>query len=278
MLRRRSSRRTSGVWMPDSLLEVEGLEVGYGDVPILHGVNLAVGPRERVLLFGPNGSGKSTLLKALSGLITPASGVVRVGGRDVAGWPPERIVRLGISYVPQTDNVFPSLTVAENLQIGGVLDRGATPARMSDVFGLFPALGDLRGQMAGNLSGGERQLLAIGRALMLEPRLLVLDEPSAGLAPRRVIETFEHVVGISRRRGIAVLLVEQNVRQAIKVVDRAYLLERGVVRFQGRAEELEDSDELRHAYLGAPSTPERGSAEGGGPSRLTTLDDVPRDC
>ncbi len=232
------------------LLDVSGLQAGYGDLRILDGVDLAVRRGERVLVFGPNGSGKSTTLKAVTGIVRPTAGTVRFDGRDIAGTPAHRIVQHGMCYVPQTDNVFPDLTVEENLEVGAATARRQFTARRDDVYALFPRLAERRQQQAGSLSGGERQLAALGRALMLQPSLLLLDEPSAGLSPAMVDETFEHILRINEQRGTAILLVEQNVLQGMEAVERGYLLEAGRVRFSGDVEQLRASEAIRSAYLG----------------------------
>jgi len=236
--------------MPDALLEVEAVEAGYGDLTILHGIDLVVSPGERVLVFGPNGSGKSTLLETISGLLPPRAGHVRLASTDVAGLPAHHIVRSGMSYVPQTENVFSDLTVAENLEIGGATRRRETKARREGIYDLFSRLADRRNQLAGSLSGGERQLVAMGRALMLEPKVLLLDEPSAGLSPAMVDQTFEHIRVINEERGIAILLVEQNVIKGMEITQRGYLLETGKVTLSATSQELAQSDVVRHAYLG----------------------------
>ncbi|MDP8957868.1 MAG: ABC transporter ATP-binding protein [Actinomycetota bacterium] len=237
--------------MSEPVLSVQELHAGYEDLEILHGVDLRVEAGERILVFGPNGSGKSTLLKAICGLVRTFRGLVRLKGRDLTGLPPERIVAQGISYVPQVDNLFPTLTVAENLEIGGVLDRHRTRHRTRSVFELFPRLAERRHQAAGTLSGGERQMVAMGRALMLQPEVLLLDEPSAGLAPSVAEETFDHVLRINREHGTAILLVEQDVRQGLRLADRAYVLETGRVRLEGTPSELGNSEEVRAIYLGS---------------------------
>lgn len=242
------------------LLEVTDLTAGYGDLRILQEVNLSVGHGERVLVFGPNGSGKSTLLKALTGIVHPHEGSVRLSGQEIAGREAHLVIRAGISYVPQNDNVFPDLTVEENLEVGAALARRQFSKRRDGVLELFPRLGERRRQLAGSLSGGERQLVAMGRALMLEPSLLLLDEPSAGLSPAMAAQTFDHVLTVNRERGIAVLLVEQNVRQGMDVTERGYLLEAGRVSLTAPVPELRSSRAVSAAYLG-------GAAQSsGGPS------------
>lgn len=237
------------------LLEVRAVEAGYGDLTILHGIDITVAAGERVMVFGPNGSGKSTLLKTISGLLSPSAGSVRLAGVDLAGRPAHQIVRAGLSYVPQTENVFFDLTVAENLEIGGATRRREAKARREDLYDLFGRLAERRNQLAGSLSGGERQLVAMGRALMLDPKVLLLDEPSAGLSPAMVDQTFEHVRLINEERGIAILLVEQNVIKGMEIAQRGYLLEIGQVSLSASSAELARSDVVRHAYLGGATAP-----------------------
>ena len=233
-----------------SLLRVEDLNTGYGDLHILHDVHLDVREGERVLVFGPNGAGKSTLMKSIFGLVRPWSGRILFRGQDITGMPPEQVARLGIGYVPQLDNVFPSLTVEENLEIGGILDREQTRARIEAMFRLFPILGKRRRQPARVLSGGERQMLAMARALMPRPALLLLDEPTAGLAPLVVGEIFDLIARINEEEGTTILMVEQNAKQALAIVHRGYVLEMGRNRFEGTREALLSNEDLAQLYLG----------------------------
>lgn len=235
----------------ESLLEVAGLDAGYGDLRILREVSLSLARGERVLVFGPNGSGKSTLLKAISGIVRPSGGTVRLGDRDLAGRPAHSIVRAGVSYVPQTENVFADLTVEENLEVGAATARRRYRERRDAVMELFPRIAQRRRQLAGTLSGGERQLVAIGRALMLDPDVLLLDEPGAALSTAMADQVFQHVLTVNRERGVAVLLVEQNVLKGLEVAERGYLLENGAVRLAGTVAELRGSPAVRGAYLGA---------------------------
>lgn len=235
---------------PTPLLRVEHLDAGYGPLQILFDVNLEVGEGEQVLVFGPNGAGKSTLMKALLGLVTPTAGRLRFRDRDLKGLATETIVRRGLGYVPQIDNVFGSMTVAENLEMGGATLRRANALRRArSLEERFPLLGERRGQLAHTLSGGQRQLLAMARALMPEPTLLLLDEPTAGLAPQMVRTIFETVRAISEA-GTAVLMVEQNARQALEFVDHGVVLENGAVRMSGAAQELRTREDIGALYLG----------------------------
>jgi ABC-type branched-subunit amino acid transport system ATPase component len=232
------------------VLQVQDLQAGYQDLTILRGVSIEVREGERVLIFGPNGSGKSTLLKSVMGIARSTAGAVRFRGRELAGLPTHRIVSGGVSFVPQTDNVFADLTVEENLQVGGVRARREFAQRRDRIYDLLPRLAERRRVQAGSLSGGERQLVAMGRALMLDPSVLLLDEPSAGLSPAMVDQTFEHVLTINQHSGIAILLVEQNVLKGMEIAQRGYLLETGQVRLSGTADELRGSAAVQHAYLG----------------------------
>ena len=233
-----------------SLLEVRGLEVRYGGIRAVKGIDLEIGAGEMVCLIGANGAGKSSTLRAISGLVPTAPGAVRFGGTDLAGAPAFRRARAGLVMVPEGRGVFAQLTVEENLAMGSYLraDReiGSDRAR---VFGLFPQLQERRGQTAGTLSGGEQQMLAIGRALMSRPKLLALDEPSMGLAPIIAQKIFEVIRDINRA-GVTVLLVEQNARAALALAARAYVMESGTITLSGEARALLADSRVREAYLG----------------------------
>jgi branched-chain amino acid transport system ATP-binding protein len=232
----------------DALLSARDVETGYGDLQVLFGVDVDVREGEIVLVFGPNGAGKSTLVKALCRLLPLWAGRVALGGRDVSGRAPEAMIDEGLCYIPQTENVFPNLTVDENLDIGGI--RAADPdGRRAELFELFPRLAERRDQRAATLSGGERQMLAMARALMPNPDVLLVDEPSAGLAPQLVDRAFERIERV-REAGTAVLLVEQNVGAGLAIADRGYVLDQGGNRFEGPADDLLDSERVRDLYLG----------------------------
>ena len=238
-----------------AVLRIEGLVSGYGGLQILHGIDLTVNAGEVVSIIGPNGAGKSTVLKTIMGFVTPSKGAVWFGDTNIAGSEPHMVVRLGIGYVPQGRVVFPRMTVQENLEMGGytVRDRRRRRQTMESVFAFFPRLAERRNQMAATLSGGEQQMLAIGRGLMIEPRVILMDEPSLGLAPRFVEQVFEAVQELPRR-GPTVMLVEQNAARALAISDRAYVLELGRNRFSGAGRQLLDDPRVRQLYLGyAPS-------------------------
>jgi len=233
------------------LLEVEGLDVYYGAVHALKGVSLHAEPGEIVTLIGANGAGKTTLLRTISGLIRARAGTVRFDGRDLTRVPPHEIVGLGISQSPEGRMVFANLSVEDNLELGAYRrrDRAGILTDRERVYSLFPRLMERRRQNAGTLSGGEQQMLAIGRALMSRPRLLLLDEPSLGLAPLLVREIFKTIVEINRA-GVTVLLVEQNAHMALTIAGRGYVLETGRVRLTDKAASLLQNDEVKRAYLG----------------------------
>lgn len=238
------------------VLAVEELVAGYvPEVDILTGVDLTVRDGEIVTVIGPNGAGKSTLIKSIFGLLPPREGRVVLRGEDLAGLRPHSITRRGMSYVPQLDNVFESLTVDENLQMGA-LDKGTARQRMNEMYDLFPRLGERRKQTAGTMSGGERQMLAMARALMPDPQILLLDEPSAGLAPAFVEAIFERIADINRH-GVTLVMVEQNARRALGMSNRGYVLDLGQNRFEGRGEELLHDPKVAELYLGGTARLDR---------------------
>lgn len=231
------------------VLRLSGLVAGYGAADVLHGIDLHVEHGEVVTVLGPNGAGKSTVLKAIFGMLDIREGSVVVAGQDVTGLPPEELVRRGVGYVPQLRNVFPHLNVRETLEIGTMgadPERGAADA--DAVLELFPVLKERMKQRVGTMSGGQRQMVAMARALMAKPSFLLLDEPSAGLAPNLVASVFESVRRISEE--VPILLVEQNAGEALRISDRAYVLDQGRNRFQGPAAELAQDDEVAELYLG----------------------------
>ncbi len=232
-----------------SLLDVSDVFVGYGETEILHGVSIRVDAGEFVTIIGPNGSGKSTLMKAVFGLLSPKRGSIIFDGNDITSMPPERVVRLGISYVPQSENVFTSLTIQENLEMGAYLREDGVIERTERMYELFPDLASRRSQKGRSLSGGQRQMLAFARALMLDAKLLLLDEPSAGLAPIMVASVFENIERI-RDLGVSILIVEQNAREALRRSDRAYVLVMGENRIEGKSQHLLDDPEVARVYLG----------------------------
>ena len=232
------------------MLVVEDLHVYYGEIHALKGVSLSVATGEIVAVLGPNGAGKTTTVKAISGLLVPRRGRVLLEDEPITGHPPHEIVYQGVAHVPEGRKIFNRLTVAENLEMGAYTraDRGVTED-MERVFTLFPRLKERLTQVAGTLSGGEQQMLAIGRALMVRPRLLLLDEPSMGLAPVVVEQIFETIVDINRR-GTTIVLVEQNAAMALGIASRGYVLETGAVALEGTAAELAGNADVRRAYLG----------------------------
>lgn len=234
------------------MLEVEGLSVSYGDVEVLHRVSLKVSEGEIVTLVGANGAGKSSLLRAISGLAPNRHGKVSFLGSPIENRSPHEIVALGIVQVPEGRGLFPQMTVKENLEIGA-FTRSARECRhetLGEVFDLFPVLRERQQQLAESLSGGEAQMCAIGRGLMARPRLLMLDEPSLGLAPKLVQASFEVVTRLNREQGTTILLVEQNVRHSLRISDRAYVLETGRISMEGDALQVLEDDRVRRAYLG----------------------------
>jgi ABC-type branched-subunit amino acid transport system ATPase component len=232
-----------------ALLEVQSIVSGYGGMEILHGVSIKIEPGQIVSIIGPNGAGKSTLLKTVFGLLAPKAGHVFFDGREITGWSPDQIVRLGMCFVPQTENVFPSLTIQENFEMGAFIRTDDLRDRLALVFDLFPDLKTRRHVKVGALSGGQRQMVAMGRALMLDPKLLLLDEPSAGLAPKMVELIFEKIKEINRA-GVAMVMVEQNAREALKFSDWGYLLASGENRFEDSGPALLQNEEIGRLYLG----------------------------
>jgi branched-chain amino acid transport system ATP-binding protein len=241
------------VTRPDAmpLLSLENLHAGYGPIEALRGLDLVVAPGELVCLIGANGAGKTSTLRAVSGLLPPASGRIVFDGREIQGAEPAAILRAGIAHCPEGRRVFPYLTVEENLAMGAYVrrDRSAIADDLERACQHFPILAERRRQMAGTLSGGEQQMLAIARALMARPRLVLFDEPSLGLAPTVVELTFSIIADI-RRRGTTVLMVEQNAYAALRMADRAYVLETGRIVLEGAARDLLHDDHVRRAYLG----------------------------
>jgi branched-chain amino acid transport system ATP-binding protein len=239
--------------MPEAaplMLEVSGLDLAYGDVQVLFGATLSVAQGEIVALLGSNGAGKTTLIRGVTGLLRPRGGTVRFSGARTDGLSAHQVVDRGIACVPEGRQVFPLLSVEENLLLGSYLPRARArrPQNLARIYALFPLLRERRGQDAGTLSGGEQQMLAIGRALMSEPRLLILDEPSLGLAPVIVSSMFKTIAEI-RKEGMTVLLVEQNVHRTLRMADRAYVLEQGRITLSGTGRALLDDAQVKKAYL-----------------------------
>ncbi|WP_417252256.1 ABC transporter ATP-binding protein [Castellaniella sp.] len=233
-----------------ALLDIQGLRAGYGQIEVLRGVDVHVGSGEIVVLLGSNGAGKSTLNNTICGLCKPWGGTVRFDGQDLSGRHYRQVVQAGLIQVPEGRRVFPNLSVRENLELGSfVRARQRRAANLEKVLGIFPRLQERLTQLAGTMSGGEQQMLAIGRGLMAEPRLLILDEPSLGLSPLLVEELFSLIVRL-HGDGLAILLVEQNVGQSLEIGQRAYVLENGAVRYSGSCPDLLASDDVRRAYLG----------------------------
>lgn len=237
--------------MVNNILEVNNVYAGYlPDLNILQGINFRISQGELVAVIGPNGAGKSTLAKAIFGLLTPNQGTIVFKGENIAGLKSNRIVRKGMCYVPQISNVFPSLSVAENLEMGAFIRSGSIKTLKDNIYQMFPQLAQRRHQSAGTLSGGERQMLAMGRALMLDPDLLLLDEPSAALSPILVNGVFEQIKAI-QQMGKAIVLVEQNAKKALMMADRGYVLENGCDRFEGKGADLLSDPKVGELYLGA---------------------------
>jgi ABC-type branched-subunit amino acid transport system ATPase component len=231
------------------MLDIRGLDAGYGDLQILTDVDMHVGEGEYVTIVGPNGAGKSTAMKSVFGLTTHMGGTVTFRDEDIGGVETADIIGRGIGYVPQTDNVFPTMTVRENLEMGAYIDEGSAQEALDAVFERFPILDERQRQRAGTMSGGQRQMLAMGSALMLEPDLLLLDEPSAGLAPDLVDEMFDKIDEINAS-GTAILMVEQNAKEALRRCDRGYVLVNGENAYDGPGTELLGDEEVRQRFLG----------------------------
>ncbi len=233
-----------------TILDVKEVVSGYGEVMILNGVSMHCAQNEVVSIIGPNGAGKSTLMKSIFGLIGLKQGAVSFNGQSIKGKRPNQLVKLGMSYVPQEKNVFPSLTVQENLQMGAFIRGGDVAPVMEKVFDLFPLIAEKKHNVAGTLSGGVRQMLALGRALMLEPKLLLLDEPSAGLAPLIRDEIFAKIMEV-KQAGVAIIMVEQNAKRALAMSDRGYVLAMGKNRFEDSGKGLLENPEIGRLYLGS---------------------------
>ena len=255
--------------MTQSLLEVRDVVAGYGEADVLRGVSLSLPPGAFVTVIGPNGAGKSTLLKTIYGLLRPRSGTIRLDGEhELAGRKPHDLTRLGLNYVPQIDNVFPSMTVLENLEIGALTAGRARKERVQRMLEWFPLLRARRRQRAGTLSGGQRKLLALARSLVTEPKLLLLDEPSAGLAPAAVDEVFAKLAEI-RERGIAIVMVEQNARRSLALSDYGYVLDAGRNRYEGPGGELLRDPSVVDLYLGGVARSESSQPPVSGDGRST---------
>jgi len=238
--------------MTDPILTVDGVDSGYGEVQVLEDLSLTLGEGEIACLVGPNGAGKSTVLKTVFGMLEPWTGSIRLGDREIGGMAPEDIVRIGVGYVPQTENVFGSLTIDENLRMGGVARDGGLDEVVAELYDRFPILDDKRTANAKTLSGGQRQVLAFARALVMEPDVLLIDEPSAGLAPNTAKEVFDDVETVNEL-GTSILMVEQNAREGLGISDRGFVLDQGTVKFEGEADSLLDDPEVSRLYLGGES-------------------------
>ena len=232
-----------------SYLQAENLTGGYGGAPILNGCTLSVDRGQIAVIVGPNGAGKTTAMKAVLGMLRLTSGRVTLGGRDITALAPQARIKAGMAFVPQTENLFPALTVFENLQMGALLRRDAIDGTLEEIFALFPILADKRHQLAEQLSGGQRQQLAVGRALMTQPSVLLLDEPTAGVSPNVMDELFDKIARIAAQ-GLAVLMVEQNAPGALEIADTGFVLVQGANRFTGTGRELLADPETRRSFLG----------------------------
>jgi len=235
--------------MSETLIEIEGVDSGYGEVQVLFDLSMQLQEDEILCLIGPNGAGKSTVLKTVFGMLAPWTGSITYHGNEIGGMAPEDIVREGIGFVPQTDNVFGSLTIDENLRMGGVARNDNLKPVLSELYDRFPLLAEKRTEKARHLSGGQRQILALARALVMEPDVLLIDEPSAGLAPNTADEVFEDVQKVNDM-GTAIMMVEQNAVKGLGIADRGCVLDQGSVRFEDEASALLDNDEVTELYLG----------------------------
>ncbi len=232
-----------------SLIALSGLEAGYGGAPILNGVDLAIDQSDIAVIVGPNGAGKSTILKAIFGLVNVSKGTINFAGNAITNADPDRLVPMGLGFVPQEFNVFTSMTVEENLEMGAYIRRDDFSATMQSIYTMFPVLKNKRRQRAGELSGGQRQMVAMGRALMSQPKLLLLDEPSAGLSPIHTQQVFEHVRTVNAN-GVAILMVEQNARHALAFATKGFVIANGRNRFSGTGQALLDDPDVARSFLG----------------------------
>lgn len=232
------------------MLEVKNIDVSYGPVKALHNVSISIEEGQIVSIIGANGAGKSTLMKAIAGMCEIRNGSIRYMGEEIQGKPTHKIIRKGIILVPEGRKIFPGLTVLENLEMGAYSRKGSIQKDLEEIFTYFPRLSERKNQQAGTLSGGEQQMLAIGRGLMADPKLLMLDEPSMGLAPVIVEEMFKVISQIHKDRDLPILLVEQNAYMALEISTNCYVLENGVMKLEGSSEELMNSPEIKSAYLG----------------------------
>jgi len=236
--------------VPKYVMHVKNLFAGYGETEILHGVDINISDGEIVCIIGPNGAGKSTVLKAILGQINVTQGSIHLSEEDILSIPTSQIIKKGISYVPQTNNVFVSLSVEENLEMGAWVNPDDTQVKLNEMYELFPDLGDKRKQPAGSLSGGQRQMVAMAKSLMVEAKILLLDEPTAGLSPKYRAEIFSTIKKINRS-GVPILMVEQNAKQALGVSDRGYILVDGSNRLDGTGKELLEDKEVARLFLGS---------------------------
>ncbi len=232
-----------------AVLELQSVAGGYGETQILHGVSMTVGVGEIVAIIGPNGAGKSTAMKSVFGLLNLTQGKVLLNGEDITNLPTEKVVRHGVCYVPQTENIFPSLTVQENLEMGAYIRNDDFRPRLNEIFELFPPLAEKRKQAAGTLSGGQRQMVAMGKAIMVEPKILLLDEPTAGLSPKFRYEIFD-IIKTVHETGTPILMVEQNAKQALAVANRGYVLVDGKNKIEGTGTDLLNNPDVAEMFLG----------------------------